>query len=192
MAMIGHESALERDFVLLQRLDGDVLAVEEQPVTITWKDDAGQTRQYTPDYRVVRQSGAEIVEVKYRQDLRENWPTYRPRFVAARDWAKAQGMGFRIATDRGIRTPRLQNARKLIPRMRDHVAPALEDHLLQTASQHGPMPFMRLTEAVSGPDHPMAEVLAAVWTLLARRRLHADLDKPITGYTIVSAPWPKP
>lgn len=189
--MIGHESALERDFVLLQRLDGDVLAVEEQPVTITWKDDAGQARQYTPDYRVVRRAGAEIVEVKYRQDLHENWRLYRPRFIAARDWAKAQGMGFHIATERGVRTPRLLNAKKLIPRMHDHVAPAMEARILQMAAQHGPVAFMRLTEAVSGPDCPMVEVLAAVWALLAKRRLHADLDKPITGHTIVSAPWPR-
>lgn len=191
MAMIGHESALERDFVLLQRLDGNVLAVEEQPVTITWKDDARQARQYTPDYRVVRRSGAEIVEVKYRQDLHENWRLYRPRFIAARDWAKAQGMGFHIATERGIRTPRLLNAKKLIPRMHDHVAPAMEARILQLAAQHGPVPFMRLTEAVSGPDHPMVEVLAAMWALLAKRCLHADLDKPITGHTIVSALWPR-
>ncbi|WP_376968077.1 Tn7 transposase TnsA N-terminal domain-containing protein [Azospirillum sp. A26] len=98
--MIGHESALERDFVLLQRLDPAVLAIEEQPVKISWAASDGRVRYYTPDYRVVRQDGTELVEVKYRQDLRANWSQYRDRLIAARDWARLHGMSFRIATER--------------------------------------------------------------------------------------------
>jgi hypothetical protein len=67
--IIGHESALERDFVTLCRFDSDVLAIEEQPVTINWTGPNGRNRRYTPDYRVVRQTSIELVEIKYRADL---------------------------------------------------------------------------------------------------------------------------
>src|ERR1700746_1864100 len=103
--LIGHESALERDFVTLCRFDPDVLEIEEQPVAIHWIDSSGRTHRYTPDYRVVTQTGSEIVEVKYRKDLWANWKDYKPAFIAARDWSNARGMRFRIVTDRHIRGP---------------------------------------------------------------------------------------
>ena len=114
---IAHESALERDFVTVCRFDPEVIGVEEQPVTIYWTDAAGRQRRYTPDYRVVRRSGTDLVEVKYRNDLWANWEDYKPAFIAARNWAARQGMRFKIATERHIRGPVLANAKRLLPRI---------------------------------------------------------------------------
>src|SRR5947208_8398615 len=51
------ESSLERDFLLLLDFDPDVEFYEEQPVKITYHDDRGRRRTYTPD-----------VFVRYRAD----------------------------------------------------------------------------------------------------------------------------
>src|SRR5919197_4727077 len=51
-AMTAFESSLERDFLLLLDFDPDVELYEEQPLKITYHDEAGQRRTYTPDVLV--------------------------------------------------------------------------------------------------------------------------------------------
>ncbi|MGY3146486.1 hypothetical protein ACVWYQ_003485 [Bradyrhizobium sp. USDA 3397] len=62
---VEHESALERDFVLLVAFLDPGATITSQPVTI-WFDDGARRRRYTPDFRVSWSSGGtELVEVKY-------------------------------------------------------------------------------------------------------------------------------
>jgi hypothetical protein len=183
---VAHESSLERDFVTVCRFDAEIIGVEEQPVSIYWIDANGQKRRYTPDYRVVRRAGAEIVEVKYRNDLRANWAEYKPAFVAARSWAARQGMQFRIATDRYIRGPFLANARRLLPRLHDPVAAELERIILGAVTRLQPVSLSTIAEAVITPAWPKEVVLSALWPLLARRVLVTALDVEIDGASQVS------
>lgn len=180
MRPIAHESSLERDFVLLCRFDPDVVMVEEQPVIIKWTDATGRKRRYTPDYRVVRHSSVEIVEVKYRMDLKANWSVLRPVFAAARDWTSHQGMQFRIVTDHGIRGPRLANARRLVPRLHDPLDPAIRGRILDVlAGQEGT--FLDVVAATTGPEMPQTAVLTTLWGMIARREVLTDLNREITG-----------
>ena len=100
---VEHESALERDFVLLTQFRDPAADLVSQPETIHFMD-AGKPRRYTPDFLVSWSDGRrELIEIKYRIDLRTRWANLRPAFEAARDWAHANGATFRIATERGIR-----------------------------------------------------------------------------------------
>ena len=93
---VEHESALERDFVTLTSFLDASAMITSQPVTIWFGD--GSPRPYTPDFWVAWSDGRlELVEVKYRTDLRANWARLRPGFVAARGWAREHGARFRIA-----------------------------------------------------------------------------------------------
>lgn len=77
-----HESALERDFVTLTGFMHPRAVITSQPVTIFFLD-GFQRRRYTPDY-LIQCSGelaAELIEVKYARDLRENWARLEPRIV---------------------------------------------------------------------------------------------------------------
>jgi TnsA endonuclease N terminal len=107
-----HESALERDFVVLSSfLDPDAV-ITAQPITITFKVDT-LTRRYTPDYSVAWSDGKrEVVEVKYLIDLRANQERFKERFAAMKEWAHARGATFRIATEREIRGCALENAKR--------------------------------------------------------------------------------
>lgn len=185
---ISHESALERDFVTICRFDPDVFGIEEQPVTIDWRDADGRSRRYTPDYRVVRRTWTEIVEVKYRADLWSEWAHYKPIFAAARGWAAVCGMRFRIATDRQIRRPFLTNAKRLVPRMRDAVSPEIEQRIIAVLGRLQPVAFSSLVDAVVSPAVPRELALSAIWPLLARRTIATALDVEITAKSILYLP----
>ena len=185
MRSIGHESTLERDFVTLCRFDPDVLGIEEQPVRIDWIDTNGRMHRYTPDYRVVRRTHVDLVEVKYRSDLWTNWNHYRPALIAGRDWAVARGMRFRIATERHIRTGLLRNAKRLIPRMQDTVPAEVERHIVNILNYTQPTPLADLVEAATGVEFPRDVILSAIWPLLARRSLMTALDYEITGQSVL-------
>jgi hypothetical protein len=90
-----HESALERDFVTLTSWRDAGAAITAQPVTLRFEHE-GAPRRYTPDFLVRRGEGdAELVEIKYRSDLRAQRHRLRPAFVAARSWARENGAVFR-------------------------------------------------------------------------------------------------
>ncbi len=57
----------------------------------------------------------ELIEVKYAADLDANRAHLLPTFEAAQAWAAQGGGTFRVATEREVRTPFLQNAKRLLP-----------------------------------------------------------------------------
>jgi len=120
-SMTAFESSLERDFLLLLDFDPDVEWFEEQPVKIIYHDAKGRRRTYTPDvlvrYRTdppqARHTKPLLCEVKYRDDLRQHWAEYRPKFRAAQCYARQQGWRFHVVTERHVRTPYLENVKFL-------------------------------------------------------------------------------
>ena len=182
--MAEHESALERDFVTLASFMDASAVVTAQPVTIHFEHE-GRRRRYTPDFRVDWGDGhCEIVEIKYRADLGAGWLRFRPAFAAARDWAHCNGARFRIATERGIRCPQLDNAKRLLPLRSAPVDTVLAELVVAHACAHA-VSFGDLIDAL--PISREAS-LAVVWRLIARGALIVDLTMPITSKTRVTAP----
>jgi hypothetical protein len=127
---IACESTLERDFVTLTLFDPAVIAIEAQPLTITWHDTNGRERRYTPDFLVERRDRTLLVEVKPAAVLEEQRDALRPKYAAARAFAMRRGWRFEISTEREIRIPRLVNAKILLD-LRNHPSdPAVADRLL--------------------------------------------------------------
>lgn len=179
-----HESALERDFVTLASFMDASAVVRAQPVTIR-SEHEGRQRRYTPDFRVDWSDGrSEIVEIKYRADLRAGWSRFRPAFAAARFWAHSNGMRFRIATERGIRGPRLEAAKRLLPLRNAPLDTALAEWAVTHARAHA-VSFGALVDALPASREAG---LAVVWRLIARGALAVDLTLPITAKTRVMAP----
>ena len=170
-----HESALERDFVTLTSWADAGAVVTAQPITVRF-DHEGRRRRYTPDFRVDWSAGgADIVEIKYRADLRSDWPRLRAAFTAARAWADAHGARFRIATERSIRGPRLEAVKRLLP-LRTAPVDAELAALAVARARFGPATFAELVG-----DLPMTReaALGVVWRLIARGALVVDLTMPI-------------
>lgn len=181
---VEHESALERDFVILAGFRDAAVKIVAQPVTIHF-DDRGRWRRYTPDFRVDWSDGrCELVEIKYRSDLRRNWRCLRPGFAAARAWASERNMRFRIATERGIRGPMLETANRLLPLRRAPLDAALAERAVALASA-GDCTFDELRRELSGDD---VRATGTIWRLIAQGALHVDFSARITGSTRLWAP----
>src|SRR6266852_480029 len=179
-----HESALERDFVTLSSFTDAGAVLTAQPVTIRFEHE-GQQRRYTPDFRVVWSDGrTDIVEVKYRIDLRAGWRRFRPAFAAMRNWANSNGARFRIATERGIRGPRLEAAKRLLPLRNAPIDVVLAERAIAVVRGHATS-FGHLVDVLPASREAG---LAVVWRLIARGALVIDLSMPITTDTRVTAP----
>lgn len=174
--LVEHESALERDFALLASFDDAGAMIVSQPITIRF-DSADGLRRYTPDFSVRWSDGRfELVEVKYRADLLANWRRLRPGFMAARAAAREAGGRFRIATERNIRIPRLDNARRLVPLRRSAIDSEVKERALRAARSVTACTFGAIVDA-TGRDR--IEALGIAWRLIAQGAIAVDLDRPI-------------
>ncbi|WP_336966819.1 TnsA endonuclease N-terminal domain-containing protein [Sphingobium aquiterrae] len=181
---IEHESALERDFVMLVQFLDAGAAIRSQPITIRF-DAEGQSRRYTPDFHVAWSDGAtELVEIKYRADLRTQWRRLRPAFAAARHVAAQDGARFRIVTERGIRGARLDNVRRLLPLRSAPIDGAVASRAMMAARSLAAPTFGAVVGAAS---QDRVQALGVVWRLIARGMLVADLSRSIRVDTLVKA-----
>jgi hypothetical protein len=170
-----HESALERDFVTLTSFLNPAAIIRSQPITIHFEDD-GSRRRYTPDFWVGYEAKAELVEVKYKQDLEVHRRRFAPAFAAAEEWAQARNTTFRIATEREIRGGLLDNAKRLLP-LRGLPLDTKTTLLALTRVHATQRPtFGGVLDAL--PDRSVG--LATLWRLIARGRLRTNLCIPIT------------
>jgi TnsA endonuclease N terminal/TnsA endonuclease C terminal len=189
------ESTLERDFMLLVEFDPNVLSYEEQPVRIDYLSADGLAHHYTPDVLVTyRQTSASttlkpplLVEIKYRRDLFECWLELKPKFRAARRYAKERGWIFKIVTEVEIRTPYLKNVKFLRQFQRRSIDPADATLLLQKVSDLQSTDPESLLSAICSESHERARLLPALWQLIARRAIGADLNRPLTMQSPI---WP--
>jgi hypothetical protein len=190
---IGFESTLEKDFFLLLEFDRRVESFEEQPVTISYRNPEGRVCRYTPDvlvrYRPALASepgeAPALCEVKYRDDLRAHGAEYRPKFTAARRYARDRGWRFRVVTEREIRTPRLTNIRFLLRYRRMRVDAADCDALLAALRAHGATTPDTLLGRVRLDPLRYAEALATLWHLVATEQIGVDLDRLLTPHSVL-------
>jgi hypothetical protein len=127
---------------------------------------------------------ASLVEIKYRHDLKKQWPRLRPAFQAAREWALENGVGFRIVTERMIRRPQLEAAKRLLP-LRFAPVDAELAAIAVAAAHDQALTFSDLVDMLPPPREAG---LAVVWRLIARGALVVDFLRPIGRETHVIAP----
>lgn len=185
--LIPFESALERDWIISLDFVPSIQSVHSQPFTIEYYSIDGYRRHYTPDFLATfsELDGAfrQIVyEVKYRDDLRENWAKYKTKFREAVRYCRREGLKFRIVTEREIRTPFVQNA-TFLRRYREYpIDEAIEIELIRT---------LRILR----PDHrtPKILLMAAyefelnrvraiphLWRLMDAHVIGFDSEEPLT------------
>ncbi len=183
------ESTLERDLLILLEFSPGVERFEVQPVSLTWHDGT-EERRYTPDVLVhFKRTGrtpatAVLYEVKYRDDLREGWQEFRPRFRAATRFARGQGWRFKLITDREIRTTYLVNARFLLPYVRQGPPSEADMNLLDVTLENlREANVEQLLQAACQDQWNRARLLPAVWYLVGTFYLGVDLHRPLTMHS---------
>jgi hypothetical protein len=121
-----------------------------------------------------------LCKVKYREDLRQHWTVYRPKFRAAQRYARQHGWRFRLVTERHVRTPYLDNVKFLRPY---RVLPVNDQHqsqLLNSLRGLREAEPATLLAAVSQDRWHQAQLLSTLWQLVATRQIHTDLGQPLT------------
>lgn len=184
------ESALERDLMYILRFDINVDKYIPQPVKIEYRDKDGKLRSYTPDIIIYHRKDilpaknmpTILGEVKYRDNLRENFKELRPKYKAAIHYAKERGWKFELLTDREIRTPYLANAKFLLGFMNPDPYPKYEivQMVLDRVRELRETDAQTLLVSIYRDKWNQAELLPVVWHLIAIRRIGNDLTQPIT------------
>lgn len=179
----GFESSLERDFLELLDFDKTVLELQVQPFSINHEEN-GRLRRYTPDVKATflhpEQARILVFEVKPEDELRRHWKKYRGRFGAAYRHCREQGWGFKIVTEKHIRTPRLANVRFLRRYMRLTPQPIIEGQLRYTMTALGATTPQALLAAAYWSIQPRMVALSVLWQMLSNGDLSCDLDSPLT------------
>ena len=184
---VAFESTLERDLLIILAFDRSVSAVHGQPVRVGWRDGNGRTRRYTPDFVVEHAAAPSMLcEVKYRADFWADWPAAKPRYRAARQHARENGMTFSILTEVEIRGPYLDNVaflRGYLGRLPDE---GREETLVHALAALGEATPHALLLAAYRSEENRMRALGPLWRLIATRQVEADLSVPLT---MQSAIW---
>jgi hypothetical protein len=189
--MLGFESLLERDYMILLDFDDDVERFEEQPVQIPFRKGV---KPYVPDllihYDQSRQDRRPVLaEVKHTSDLTKHQDKYAPKFEQAEHYAKNRQWDFRVVTEQESRPARLKALKFLREYL--HVEPDPGDvaRVIATlGAADGEMPLNELLDNLCTTDTERLLLVPTVWHLVATRRVAIDYDQPIHDKTLLSLP----
>lgn len=191
--MMGFESLLEREHMLLLEFDPRVVHFEEQPVTVPVRDESSRSRKYVPDvlvhYETDTQMRPALMEVKHTRDLARNEEKYAAKFGAALQFAQAHGWDFSTVTEQSIRGPFLQNLKFLREYRNVHPGQEAITHVLATLEEAGGV--AKVGQLLARLGHTEDELLAwvpVVWHLVVSGQIGADLGQPLTDQTLLMYP----
>lgn len=183
------ESTLERDWLTLLQFSAEVESFEVQPVKIKWVDAEGKNHIYTPDVLVYyHQAGIKplLCEVKYRDELRENWTQFKPKFQAAYRYAKERGWRFKLITERRVRTTLLDNAKFLLPFTRRITSEAEQiPVLLEKLALQPSTTVQSLLNSIDANPMIQAEYIPVLWYLVGTHQMGVDLTQKLTMTSVI-------
>jgi len=188
-----YEDLLERDFLKLLQFDLSVREFTAQPIQIKFEYQ-GAIHSYTPDVLIHYHPGprggqrkSDLVEVKPAiYEERASTPD-AAKFAAARRICDREGWRFLIVRERSIRIPRLGNADFLVRYIHRAHNPAMTARLLeQLVALGGTATADELMSRVCAEPNERGVWFPELWTLVAQRKIAADLDQPLTMKSLLS------
>ena len=197
---VRYRSKLVGDLFVCTEVDPAVQALHARPARIPYRDERGAKRVHEPDAVVtfVPYAGTKLpallLDVQYASALRGNRATVARWVVACREYAREHGMRYRLLTEREIRTPFLENARKMVPALRARPGtPPTDAHAHEIVAWlhfHGRSTVAALLSGLvaSQPTTATTAVLSALWSLLARHEVRADLTRAFEPGSVVWLP----
>ncbi len=182
---IAYESSLERDFIILQEADADVIRVVAQPVSLTFKLN-NRTYPYTPDFLVLTNHSnyqGILVEVKPEAEWRENWRQWSTKWKVAMNWCKANNFQFRIYDESRIRTQKLSNIKQLNLLKHQVLDQSQIDSVLDNICQMGSVTVQEYLNTFSKEFWPQQKHI--IWYLLAKGQVQANLEDNLDNELLI-------
>lgn len=180
---VGFESLLEREFLMAADFDGGVVGVASQPLALLWPRGTEGHKSHVPDYFCRLSDGdGRLVDVRRPDRVDAN----AKQFDMTRRFSERAGWQYEVFT--GLPTPRLQNLRWLSGYRQDRYAPT-DDSCAHIVDAFSPGTSLRagVLRAARTSGVPSEIVQANVLHLLFAQLLRADIDKPLSMETEVSA-----
>lgn len=191
--LVAYESTLEADCFTLFEFDPNIRSYEEQPIRIEYTDRSGRSRRYTPDALVTYRTDIEpahrrrplLCEIKPRESFVGRWREWREPLRAGRAYAEQRGWDFKVLTEREIRTPYLVNARFLLPYQQSPAEATREQILHDVLYELRQCDVETLLLAACHDRWNRAELLPALWRMVAWGDVGCNLDEPLTMRSLV-------
>ncbi len=184
------ESQSEVLFLKVAQFDPGVSCIRAQPCTLRVPEN-GRIRRRTPDFAVMYDGEPELVEVKQDEECRD--PEVRSELLAIRDEVERQPYWrYNVALESALRAEPLFTNTTLLWRAWVPPEEIELDLWLRTLDAIGDEPIaaddvIRRTCGVS-TDTAMAESWDRLLAMIADRRVHYDINEPLTPATVV---WTK-
>jgi hypothetical protein len=179
--MIGFESLLEKEYMLLLDFDPTVEKYVEQPVTLPVP---GKSRRYTPDLLVTFRENstghrppAQLIEIKTTADLARKAEDLAPKFAVAEQYAADRGWIFLKKTELDIRTQRLANL-KFLRRYRSLSPPPEEvaNVIERLAALGGAAQLQTLLDLLGSTLEEQAQWTPVLWHLIVSGQILFDMN----------------
>ncbi|WP_257477096.1 TnsA-like heteromeric transposase endonuclease subunit [Acidipropionibacterium jensenii] len=182
--LVGYESLLERDCLMIADQDPGVRGIASQPFWLQGALEDGTPVRHVPDYLLAHRDGSwTVVDVK-PADLAE-----QPEVGKVLSWtgkvAAERGWGYQVWS--GAPSVRLGNLHFLAQGRRPHlVLPEIVTAIPQVARPHASLWSLQHEVADQG-GWPAAEVRSALLCCLWFGTVAVDLDRPLTNASTVIA-----
>lgn len=181
--LVGYESLLERDCLMMADQDPEVCGVASQPLWLQGLLEDGRPVRHVPDYLVAHRDGTwTLVDVK---------PSYlveRPEVGKVLSWtgkvAADRGWGYQVWS--GAPAQRLANLHFLAQGRRSQlVAPEIAAAIARVAEVGMTLALLQRTVAAQ-EKWPCPEVRSALICCLWFGSVSVDLDRPVANLSVVT------
>lgn len=171
-----YESRLELARLLYADFDPHVNRIVAQPFLLTTEID-GHARRHIPDYLLITDTGAVVVDVKPQHRLAN--PKVSSTFAWTRRVVNARGWCYEVASEPPV--VELANIRFLAGFRRPHL---IEDALVRHVRAAG-IDGVTLVEAMRRVGGPAPQARATLLHLMWTQELIADTTQPLTNRTLL-------
>ena len=192
---IWFESTLERDFLLKQEFDDNVVDVVSQPITISYITELGNESTYTPDFLVQLSCATYfspslypnpiLIEIKPREKLRKDWVKLKPKFKAAIAFCKEKGWDFKLIDEARIYDTYWENLHFLKRYKRFLVEENRRDSLINALQNIGSCSVSELPSFLYRDETNVLYAIHDIWALIAQKYITCDLNRPLTSHTTI-------
>lgn len=192
---IWFESTLERDYLLKQEYNANVIDIVGQPISIPYITDLGNKSTYTPDFLVQYSSAIYddadlfpaplLIEIKPRKKLKADWAKLKPKFKAAHAFAYENGWKFRIIDESRLYDQNWENINFLKRFRRSHVDEVDQHVLIETLEKLGYSTVNQLPAYIFKDPRNVLKAIHQIWALISKKRIICDLYSPLTAETII-------
>ena len=186
---IAYESLLERDCIYLFEFDDAISSFSEQPFKITYHI-KNKAYSYTPDFQVIYKIGKVVVfEVKPQtiwDKIKENETKYA-KYIAANKYCIANGLEFRILTDKEVYSGRLiNNIKFLFGYSRVNVPASIKLSIRNLLIENGTMSISQILSCLKIQDESDNSTnYKYILALLYSKYIKTNMENPISKSSLL-------